>query len=144
MQDGLVVQLGGDGDLTWQVMMAGDTEDLLTMLQVHREGVLVANSGFGGPPLYPGTLVNEWRGRTDDLPYFVMVRTAPAVLSVVAVTERGIKVAVPLSDVVAVYGLRFGAAALPPGEVPAWLRATTADGDLPELGTAPGVPPWSR
>lgn len=47
---------------------------------------------MGGPKLSPGKLVNEWRGRTDGLPYFVMVRTDPTVQRVVAVTERGSEV----------------------------------------------------
>src|SRR5450759_4847440 len=34
----------------------------------------VAWQGFGGPALYPGQRVHEWRGRTDDLPYFVIAR----------------------------------------------------------------------
>lgn len=142
MEDGLVVQVGGIGDLSWQVVVTGDTSDLLTMLHVHRAGVRVVDSGFRGPPLYPGKLLNEWRGRSGRLPYFVMVRTASTVTSVIAVTDQGTEVEVPLSDAIADFGLRFGAAALPPGEAPAGLRHRTAAGDLPELRAAPVFRPW--
>ena len=39
-----------------------------------------------------GRKVNEWRGRTDDLPYFVMARAALEVSRLVAVTDRGTRV----------------------------------------------------
>jgi hypothetical protein len=52
----------------------------------------VIGSGFGGPALYPGQLIHDWRGRTDQWPYFVMARADPTVDRIVAVTDRGTEV----------------------------------------------------
>jgi hypothetical protein len=111
------------GGLRWVVAVSGDDDDLLTMLQIYRDGQQVAGSGFGGPGLYPGSVINEWRGQTDDLPFFVMARTAPIVDRVIATTGRGSEIVLELSPLVERFGLRFAAAALPPGEQPASIRA---------------------
>jgi hypothetical protein len=123
--DAVEVLSGSAGtDLRWAVVAYGDDEDLYTMLRVYRgERVLVAGSGFGGPALPPGSVLTEWRGRTDDLPFFVMARTSPIVDRVVATTDRGSEVTLTLSPPVDRFGLRFAAAALPDGEEPAGLRA---------------------
>jgi hypothetical protein len=112
------------GGLRWEVICSGDDEDLHTMLRVYSgDKRVVAGSGFGGPKLEPGSVMKEWRGRTDDLPYFVMARTAPAVTRVVATTDRGAGVVLELSEPVERFGLRFAAAALPPGHLPASITA---------------------
>jgi len=112
------------GGLRWEVVCSGDDEDLYTMLRVYSgDERVVAGSGFGGPKLLPGSVMSEWRGRTDDLPYFVMARTAPAVTRVVATTDRGTDVVLELSKPVERFGLRFAAIALPPGHLPATIRA---------------------
>ncbi len=112
------------GGLRWEVACSGDDEDLYTMLRVYSgQKRVVAGSGFGGPKLRPGSVMSEWRGRTDDLPYFVMARTVPAVTRVVATTDRGADVVLELSQPVERFGLRFAAAALPPGHMPATIRA---------------------
>ena len=123
-----VVMEGQHADLRWQIRVAEDGQGLMTMLHVHRGTDLLAASGFGGPALYPGQLVNEWRGRTDGLPYFVLVRTHVSVSAVRAVTDRGVEVSVPLSPVLPDYQLRFGAAALPVGHAPGRLRVETPSG----------------
>jgi hypothetical protein len=92
------------------------------MLDVYRGDRQVAGSGFRGPKLYGDSLVNEWRGHTDDLPYFVMARTSPIVDRVVATTDLGTEVTLSLSPVIERFGLRFAAAALPAGERPCTLR----------------------
>jgi len=51
--------------------------ELMTMLHGFEGTKRVIGSGFGGPALYPGRLVCEWRGRTDQWPYFVMARADP-------------------------------------------------------------------
>ena len=66
--------------------------------------------------------MTEWRGRTDDLPYFVMARTAPAVTRVVATTDRGTDLVLELSEPVERFGLRFAAASLP-GHTPLRISA---------------------
>ena len=109
-------------DLRWVVMAGGDDADLMTMLHVYRGDRQVAGSGFGGPKLYGDSLVNEWRGQKDDLPCFVMARTAPVVDRVVATTDRGTQVTLSLSPVIERFGLRFAAGALPAGERPGTLR----------------------
>ncbi|HEV2375296.1 MAG TPA: hypothetical protein VGS19_24450 [Streptosporangiaceae bacterium] len=111
------------GGLRWSVTASGDDADLLTMLHIYRGDQQLAASGFGGPKLHPGCVVNEWRGKTDDLPYFVMARTALTVDRVIATTDKGSKVTLALSPPVERFGLRFAAAALPQGESPASLRA---------------------
>lgn len=50
--------------------------------------VRAASSGSGGPALFGGARVNEWRGRSDGLPYVVMTRAASEVSRLVAVTDR--------------------------------------------------------
>jgi hypothetical protein len=110
--------------LRWVVVCAGDSEDLYTLLRVYdKDTVVAAGSGFGGPPLWPGSVMNEWRGQKDDLPYFVMARTEPAVTRVVATTDQGLDVELSLSEPVERFGLRFAAAALPDGHAPLRIRA---------------------
>jgi hypothetical protein len=112
------------GGLRWEIVCSGDDDDLYTMLRVYSgENRVVAGSGFGGPKLQPGSVMSEWRGQTDDLPYFVMARTAPPVTRVVATTDRGTDVVLELSEPVERFGLRFAATALPPGHMPATIRA---------------------
>lgn len=120
---GVQVLAGEVGDaLRWVVMVEGSDRDLYTMLHIYRDGRHVAGSGFGGPSLYGSSLLNEYRGRTDDLPYFVMARTAPIVDRVVAITDHGTEVVLALSAQIEQFGLRFAAAALPEGEGPHSLR----------------------
>jgi hypothetical protein len=110
--------------LRWEVVCSGHDEDLYTMLRVYSgHKRVVAGSGFGGPKLLPGSVMSEWRGRTGDLPYFVMARTVPTVTRVVATTDRGTDVVLELSEPIERFGLRFAAAALPPGHMPAAIRA---------------------
>jgi hypothetical protein len=138
--DGVEVLSGtADRDLRWVVVVEGNDEDLYTILHVYRGARHVAGSGFGGPKLYGDSLVNEWRGRTGDLPYFVMARTSPIVDRVVATTHRGSDVTLALSPPIEAFGLRFAAAALPPGEEPFSLRVERAG---VVLETRPAPMPW--
>ncbi len=115
---------GQHGTLRWRILVRGDEQELFTMIQVHQGSRrVVAGSGFGGPPLYPGQLISNWHGRTDDLPYFVMNRSDPVIDRVVAITDRGTEVELSMSPVIAPFGLRFSAAGLPEGEAPSRLRA---------------------
>ena len=111
-----------DSGLRWVVTAQGDEHELSTMLHVYDGDRLLAGSGFGGPPLYGESLMNEYRGRTDDLPWFVMARTAPVVDRVVATTDRGSEIALELSPPIDRFGLRFAVAALPTGEAPGSMR----------------------
>jgi len=98
-------------------------------------------SGFRGPGLHGDSLINEWRGQTDDLPYFVMARVSPVVDRVVAITD-GSEITLSLSPVIEQFGLRFAAAALPAGEQPASLRIER-DGTVLESPLQP-IPPRPR
>lgn len=118
-QDEVEVLAGTHGPLRWQVWAAGTPEHLMTMLRVFDgDRIVVAGSGFSAPALYSDRKVNEWRGRTDDLPYFLMARTAPEVSRLAAVTDHGTHVELVLGGVDARFGLRFAAAGLPDGEGP--------------------------
>jgi hypothetical protein len=132
------------GDLRWVVVVEGDDENLSTMLQVYRGGRQVAGSGFGGPKLHGGSLVNEWRGKTDGLPYFVMARISPVVDRVIATTDRGSEITLAMSPLIARFGLRFAAAALPDGEEPGSLRAESGGTVLETRPQPMPRPPWRR
>ena len=139
--DGVEVLAGtAEPDLRWVVVADGDDADLSTMLQVYRDGRLVRRSGFAGPALYDDALFNEWRGRSDGLPCFVMARTLPIVDRVVATTDRGTEVVLALSPVIERWELRFAAAALPEGEGPGSLRVES-DGITLESRPQP-MPPF--
>jgi hypothetical protein len=140
--DACVEVLSGtaDGGLRWVVAVSGDDENLSTMLHIYRGGQQLAGSGFGGPGLYPGSVVNEWRGQTDDLPYFVMARTAPIVDRVIATTSGGSEIELTMSPLIDRFGLRFAVAALPHGERPGSLRAEH-EGTTLETCAQPMPPP---
>jgi hypothetical protein len=127
--------------LTWVIRAGGTDDHFMTMLHVSRGERMVAGSGMGGPKLWGEDIMNEYRGRSDDLPYFVMVRTAAVVDRVIATTDRGTEVELALSPVIAQFGLKFGAAALPAGEGPGTIRAEV-DGHIQQLSpqSFPGRP----
>lgn len=105
------------------------------MMQVFDGDRRVAWSGFGGPALCPGEKVDEWRGRIDDLPYFVMARTAPEVNRLTAITDRGTRVELVMGNVDPRFGLRFAAAGLPDGEGPGVLEVEMdgrPEGSIPQ------------
>lgn len=128
-----------EGGLRWVVVASGDQVDLSTMLRVYRGGQQVAGSGFGGPGLYPGSVINEWRGQADDLPFFVMARVSLSVDRVIATTATGTEIVLAMSPPVERFGLRFAAAALPPGERPGSIRAEH-DGTTMETRRQPTPP----
>jgi hypothetical protein len=111
-----------DSGLRWVVVVQGDEHELFTMLHVYDGDRLLAGSGFGGPPLHCGSVMNEYRGRTDDLPWFVMARTTPVIDRVVATTDVGSEITLELSPPIDRFGLRFALAALPTGEAPSSIR----------------------
>jgi hypothetical protein len=119
---GTEVLAGMAGDLRWTLLADGTDDEFSTMLYVYRGSKLLAGSGFGGPKLYPGSLMNQWRGRTDDLPYFVMARVSPIIDRVVATTDTGQEITLQLSPVIDQFALRFAAAAMPGGSEPASIR----------------------
>lgn len=121
-------------DLTWRVMAGGSDTEFSTMIQISRNGRTVAGSGMAGPKLYADSVINEFRGWSDDLPCVVLARTAPQIDRVVATTDAGSEIELPLSGIV--FGLRFAAALLPEGEGPAAIRAER-DGVVVEVKPQP-------
>lgn len=130
-----------EGGLRWVVVASGDLADLSTMLHVCRGEQQVAGSGFGGPALYPGSVINEWRGQADDLPFLVMARVLPIVDKVIVTTAKGTEIVLAMSPPVERFSLRFAAAALPAGERPGSIRAER-DGTTMETHHQPMPPSW--
>ena len=102
---------------------AGDQGNTTTMLHMYRRDEHLSDSGFGGPPLPSGMVLGEWRGRTDNQPWFVMACAGPAVNRVVATTDRGTEVELALSEAVRIYGIRYAVDDLPRGQGPVSIRA---------------------
>jgi hypothetical protein len=128
--------------LEWVVTASGDDERFVTMLSVSKDGKVVAHGGgMGGPKLYPGSVMNEYSGKSSGLPYFVMARVAPSIDRVVATTAQGAEVVLSLSRMFDEYGLRFAAASLPVGHEPASIRAEVA-GVVVETFPPAGTPLW--
>ncbi len=108
----------------WQVDASGIDADFMTMmLMFDADGRQLHGGGMGGPKLYPGSVINEYRGRNDDWPYVVVARTAPRVDRVVATTDQGTELELQLSEVIDSFALRFAAAVLPMGHGPASISA---------------------
>jgi hypothetical protein len=80
--DKLIEVLRGERSdgLNWRVLAGGTPEDLATFVERDLNGVR-ATSGFRGPALYPGQVVNSWSGRADGTPPFVVVRSGLAPVS---------------------------------------------------------------
>ena len=128
--------------LRWIVRSSADTATRPgTMLHIYRGDEHLSGSGFGGQHLAQGEILHEWRGRTDDQPWFVMACAAPEVTRVVATTDRGADVELSLSNVIGIFGVRFAVADLPRGHGPGSLRAeingTTAETRLQPTAPAP-------
>jgi hypothetical protein len=77
----VVVLTGEHNGLDWKIVATWglrsdpvEGRELMTMLHGFEGTKRVIGSGFGGPALYPGQPVHEWRGRTNRWPYFVMAR----------------------------------------------------------------------
>lgn len=123
--------------LRWIVRTTADSQArTMTMLHVYRGDKHLSGSGFGGERLPAGTLLHEWRGRTDEQPWFVMACTSPEITRVVATTDRGPEVELSLSEVVRIYGVWFAVADLPDGHGPGSVRAEV-DGAIVEARLQP-------
>ncbi len=129
--DQLVVVLDGlcEQGYQWQVEAGGTDDDFLTMMSLMQDGERLGSGGIAGPKLYPDSVINEYRGLRDSLPYVIVARTAPRVDRVVVTTDRAMDIELALSEVVTEFGLRFAAAVLPDGHGPHSIRAE-AQGQL--------------
>ena len=138
--DGVAVLVGdATRGLQWIVTVDDSNGHLMVMLNVLRGDQYLSGSGFDGSKYFAGTVLQEWRGRTDDLPWFVMARTAAAVTRVVATTDLGTDVELTLSPFMSEFGSRFAAAGIPEGECPCAIRAER-DGVI--IDTSP-QPVWT-
>ena len=131
-----------DSGLRWVVTVLGDEHELSTMLHVYEGDRLLSGSGFGGPPLDGESLMNEYRGRSDNLPWFVMARTSPLVDRVIATTDGGDEITLELSPLIDRFGLRFAVAALPAGQEPGSIRVE--QGGIVLETKRQWVPRWMR
>lgn len=124
-EDHQVEVLSGVSDqgYQWRVEAGGTDDNFLTMLRMTRDGQLVFGGGMAGPKLYPDTVMHESRHRKDDLPYVIVVRTAPGVDRVMVTTNLGLEIELGLSAVNVQFGLRFAAEVLPAGHAPGSVRA---------------------
>ena len=82
-----------EGDATggerWYLRAGGSAADYYTMLEtVHPDGRR-DEGGMGGPPLYPGELLNVYTGRADRGPLRVIVRADPRVRRLRFQSEMG-------------------------------------------------------
>ncbi len=136
---GELVLRGSAGDIAWDVHVDGTPTNLYTSLRARSGSVTVLHAGFGGPALYGDELVNEWRGRENDGPYFVLARAHPSVKGLTAVTSRGSAVDLPLSQPHPSWNLRFAAGPLPRGHEPSELVLTLLDGT--RIGVTTPAPP---
>jgi hypothetical protein len=135
--DGVAVLDGGAGrGLRWVVSVDASDGHLLVMLNLFRGERYVSGSGFDGSRFFGGTVLQRWRGYTDDLPWFVMARTDASVTKVVATTNLGTEVELSLSRFMPEHGSRFAAAGMPEGECPCALRAER-DGLVVDTGPQP-------
>lgn len=136
---GELVLTGSAGDIAWDVYVDGTLKNLYTFLRARSGSVTVLHAGFGGPALYGDDLVNEWRGREDDGPYFILARVHPSVTGLTAVTSRRSEVNLPLSQPHPTWNLRFAAGPLPLGHEPSELLLTLFDGTRAGVKT-PALP----
>jgi hypothetical protein len=110
----------GVGDLAWEVT-AGDldgpagADEFLTLIS-RSQGGITATSGFRGPKLHPGDLINYWVGKAAGTPVFVVVRAHPRVERVAIVCRSRAKYSLGMSPEVPEFGLRFGAGPVLQGE----------------------------
>lgn len=107
---------GEDGDFRWTIEAGEVPGGFATFLKVYRlDGTFIGGTGFGGPKLsLENPIRASWGGHSEG-PAYVKVRAAPHIDKVVAVTSDGNEVTLSLSQVIAEFGLKFGAAPIPEG-----------------------------
>jgi hypothetical protein len=139
MSHDVVVLTASATPFEWQVLAAGTSAWMSTMLVVRTEGRVVLNAGFEGPALYAGDVVNEWRGRETGTPFFVLARLHRSIVGVTAISHQGLAVPVPISSLHPGFGLRFAAAPLPDGHEPGELHLSRESAETIAVRTP--VPP---
>lgn len=87
----LMVVAEGDatGGERWYLRAGGSVADYYTMLETAHPDGHRDEGGMGGPPLYPGELLNIYTGRADQGPLRVIVRADPRVRRLRFQSEMG-------------------------------------------------------
>jgi hypothetical protein len=125
-----------EGDLPsgqhWIVRAGGTSDDFYTFIETIHPGGHSDEGGMGGPPLYPGSVLNAYTGAADGGLGRVLLRADPRVARVLLRLESGEQlVLTPLgtrSDV----GVTFFAALLPRTAGFASATAVDAEGTVLE------------
>ena len=134
------VLTGGDPSaLEWEVLAGPDGHGFTTMIR-RRRGTTQATSGFKGPKLEAGQSIRFWFGSADGFPLFVLLRTAPDIREVVVTGQSGIDYPIRLTEVIADFGLRFGAVPMWNNDYPAGIR-TIPKSKVPEIHPPRNRPP---
>jgi hypothetical protein len=121
-----------EGDLPtgqhWILKAGGTTEDFYTFLEtIHVDGHR-DSGGMGGPPLYPGSLMNIYTGGADGGLRRVVVRADPSVAQVRLTLTRGEQVVLAPLGTRPDVSVTFFATLLPQTAGLASITATDADG----------------
>jgi hypothetical protein len=123
-----------EGDLStgqhWILQAGGTSDDFYTFLEtIHPDGHR-DSGGMGGPPLYPGSLMNTYTGGSDQGLRRVVVRTDPRVARVRVKLANGEQLdLMPLATRPDV-GVSFFAALLPRAAELVSVTAIGADGQV--------------
>lgn len=97
------------------ILRAGPAEEEFgTFLAAYDSaGSVVSESGFMGPKLYPGRLINTWDGQTDKGPHFVIARSSPRITRIVVTVDGGISLDLDMSLPFEGFDMRFAVGVFP-------------------------------
>jgi hypothetical protein len=138
-----------EGDLPagqhWILRAGGTSTDFYTFLEtVHPDGHRDAG-GMGGPPLYPGSLLNTYTGGTERGLRRVVVRADPGVARLRVHLASGESLDLPPVATLPDAGLSFFATLLPQTAQFVSLTAIGAQGqELQPQDLAPHEASWQR
>jgi hypothetical protein len=116
----------------WVLRAGGTSSDFCTFLEtIHPDGHR-DEGGMGGPPLYPGSVINSYTGGSDRGMRRVLVRADPRVARVRVQLGSGEELVLPPVAARPDLGLVFFATLLPPSAVLVSVVATDANGQALE------------
>lgn len=105
--------------MRWTIHAGPDDAGGLYTSVTRTSGDATATSGMAGPPLSSGQPISVWLGRSPGTPPFALLRAAPEVEHATVILASGTRREMPLSPVIDVFNLRFGASPLPDDDSPA-------------------------